>query len=87
MAKHTRRDLVSRLSCQNFSNAIDPSDAWCLCSAARRGDSTPELAADAQQMREEIASLKGMWDKLETVAGEGGDKSSAAAGPDENDYW
>ena len=60
------------------------------CSAARAGDSTPELAADAQQMRDEIASLKSMWTKLETVAngskGTGGD-SSSAAGPDENDYW
>ena len=41
-------------------------------------------------MRDEIASLKSMWTKLETVAngseGTGGD-SSSAAGPDENDYW
>ena len=58
-----------------------------MCSAARGGNSTPELAADAQKMREEIASLKGMWDKLETVADAGGETSSAAAGPDENDYW
>ena len=64
------------------------------CSAARSdaGDSTPELAADAKQMREEIASLKNMWQKLETVAdgaegGGGSPAGGAATGPDEDDYW
>ena len=49
------------------------------------------------QMREEIASLKNMWQKLETVADGGGDGSGggcggggsprATTGPDEDDYW
>jgi hypothetical protein len=42
-------------------------------------------------MRQELASLKGMWDKLETVAHETdgtiGKLSSGAEGPDEDDYW
>ena len=58
---------------------------------AARGESTPELAADARQMREEIASLKGMWQQLETAADGSKDTAAAAAaaitGPDEDDYW
>ena len=44
-------------------------------------------------MREEIASLKNMWQKLETVAdgaeagGGGSPAGGAATGPDEDDYW
>jgi hypothetical protein len=42
-------------------------------------------------MREEIASLKGMWQQLETAADGSKDTAAAAAaaitGPDEDDYW
>ena len=73
-----------------------------FCRAARgrnrspAGESTPELAADARQMREEIKSIKSMWAKLESSVSEGNEpaqedadkeRAAEAGAPDADNYW